>query len=299
MGHAPVLLWAATGGVLGWALVPKAADVLLRRAYRRSASWWWDCCHAYRRFKRAHPEREPSRTASGEEGALGLWLEDALRSAREGGLARERTRALADAGLVVDEAPCIADEATRERTCSFEASRRHRAACAAACALAFAVLGFWSARGTSAVQAIVLGCCAVAMAVAVVCDLKARTLPLETCVVLAVAGTVFQLLVGGAEGVMLGAAAAAVVAVGCLGANRVFERRGKTAVGYGDVRCMVALSLASGAAAPAGFAACYACAAAFSLGGMVVRRLTPSSGIPMAPFLALWLLCGAAVSVSA
>ena len=64
-------------------------------------------------------------------------------------------------------------------------------------------------------------------------------------------------------------------------------------IGYGDVRCMAALSLASGVATPVGAALCYGGAAAFSLAGIAAGKLSWRSGIPMAPFLAAWLVGGA------
>ncbi|MFR7651306.1 MAG: peptidase A24, partial [Eggerthella lenta] len=70
-------------------------------------------------------------------------------------------------------------------------------------------------------------------------------------------------------------------------------RTGRTPVGYGDVRCMAALSLASGVATPLGAALCYGGAAAFSLAGIAAGKLSWRSGIPMAPFLAAWLVGGA------
>ena len=133
-----------------------------------------------------------------------------------------------------------------------------------------------------------------AMLVAVACDLKARMIPLECCAALAAAGGALQALAAGPAGLAAGLVFAAVAAGACLAANRVAGRGRALPVGHGDIRCMAALSLATGAAAPAGLLACYMSAAAFSLAGLAARRLTLRSGIPMAPFLSLWLACGVA-----
>lgn len=129
------------------------------------------------------------------------------------------------------------------------------------------------------------------MAVAVVCDLRARIIPVKACAVLAAAGGAFQACVGGAEGLAAGALCGAVIVAGCCAANRAARRGkgGRDAVGWGDIRCMGALSLFSGSAAPLGFAVCYAAAAACALAGLASRRLSAEDGIPMAPFMALWL----------
>lgn len=273
----------------GWFLVPWLADVVLKRAYRRSHTWWWESLACYREFKRAHPQREPSSRAPGSEGSLGLWRAQAMGAARAGTLPRERVRALVEAGCAVDAEAAQRTEAEQRDRCSFRAKPWQRALCAIGCAaggaLAF-VTGSWLPGAALAVAT-------TAMTVAVVCDLRARMVPLETCAVLALAGVAFQGSLVGVEGALAGGAFAAVVVAGCWAVNGLFGRTGNAPVGYGDVRCMAALSLASGFATPLGIAACYGSAAVFSLGGIAMRRLSFKSGIPMAPFLALWLLFGA------
>lgn len=148
--------------------------------------------------------------------------------------------------------------------------------------------------GSEAVAACALAACGIAMAVAVACDLRARIIPVEACAVLAVAGGAFQACVAGAEGLAAGALHGGVIVAGCCLANRMARRgEGHDPVGWGDIRCMGALSLASGSFAPLGFAVCYAAAAAAALVGLASRRLSVRDGMPMAPFLALWLACAA------
>ena len=69
-------------------------------------------------------------------------------------------------------------------------------------------------------------------------------------------------------------------------------------MGRGDVRCMGALSLATGAGALCGFAACYTLAGLAALAGCVVGKLKLGDSMPMAPFLSAWLACGAAVGAA-
>ena len=106
-------------------------------------------------------------------------------------------------------------------------------------------------------------------------------------------GRRLQASTAGLEGVLAGCAFAVFAVLCCLALNRLFGRTGRTPVGYGDVRCMAALSLASGVATPLGAALCYGGAAAFSLAGIAAGKLSWRSGIPMAPFLAAWLVGGA------
>lgn len=146
---------------------------------------------------------------------------------------------------------------------------------------------------SEAVAACALAVCGIAMAVAVACDLRARIIPVEACAALAVAGGTFQAYVAGAEGLAAGALHGGVIVAGCCLANRMARRGGDDPVGWGDIRCMGALSLASGSFAPLGFAVCYGAAAVAALAGLASRRLSVRDGMPMAPFLALWLMCAA------
>ena len=73
--------------------------------------------------------------------------------------------------------------------------------------------------------AAMLGICASAMAVSVVCDLRARVIPLEACGLVAVAGTAFQLLACGPAGAAAGLGTALFVAAGSALANRLLGGR--------------------------------------------------------------------------
>ena len=295
LGCALVAACALTGGAAGWAFVPWLSDLLLKRAYRRSHAWWWDSYRAYLAFKNRASD-EPLASAGGEEGALGIWRDDAMRLANSGGLARERVLALGEAGLSVDVQQAIRCESDQEKRCSFSARPWQRAALAFVGAGGFCLL---AVAGPSMLAMTALAACGLCMASAVVCDLRARMLPLECCAAIAVAGAVFQVAVAGVAGLWAGLAFGLVVGVGCHAANRLMGKAGAAPVGWGDIRCMGALSLAAGASAPLGFSACYAGAALFSLAGLAMRRLSVRDGIPMAPFLAVWLICGTALTMVA
>ena len=276
----------AAGGVVGWFVVPPLADKLLGRSHARTASWWWESCEAYTTFKREHRAREPCAGAGGEEGVLAVWRDDALAAAREGSLARERAAALAEAGCSVNVSLAVRDEAAQRERRSFDPTPLRRGACALGCALWFSAL---AASGLPWAATVAFALCGAAMAAAVACDMRARIIPIEACLAIALAGIAVQALMGGATALAAGAAFGMLVVAACALANRAFGRGGAPPVGRGDVRCMAALSLASGFAAPCGMLACYALAAVVSLAGMAAGKLTAKDGIPMAPFLAAWL----------
>lgn len=131
------------------------------------------------------------------------------------------------------------------------------------------------------------------LVVAVACDVAARMIPLETCWAAGVFGTLFQMGVAGFRAVAAGAAFGLIVATLCFAANRwaIAKGRGKM-VGGGDVRCMVALSLASGNAAFMGFGLCFFIAALFAGIGRILGVLHRGDVFPFAPFLCVWGLFG-------
>lgn len=287
-----VAAFALCGASAGALAVPWASNELLTRAYRRSRDWWQESFERFRGYRGLHPDALPRASAKGSEGALGIWLDDALSQARKGALTFERAEALRSEGIDVGEKPACRSEREQQRRCSFQPRFRHRAALGTCLGAWFACLPL---AGMPLYAAALLAVCGAVMAVAVVCDMRARMIPLECCAALLVVGGIYQLAVGGARGLAAGALAAVAVLAVCWVANRIARSLGG-AVGFGDVRCMVALALTSGPASLAGAAACYLAASGFSLAGMVSRRLSRHDGIPMAPFLSLWLAFGTVVA---
>lgn len=177
---------------------------------------------------------------------------------------------------------------------SFGSSAANRARCAAL--LAGLIATCVCVQVLSAAPAFVmvpLALCCFAAACAAVCDIQARVIPFECCVLAGVGGVVFQLLACGWQGVAVGAAIALVVLGVCLAVNRLYARRGASAVGAGDIKFMTALSLMCGPGTLVGAMACYCAAAFVSLAGLLTQKLQLKSGIPMAPFLAIWVVVGA------
>lgn len=136
--------------------------------------------------------------------------------------------------------------------------------------------------------------CWAALLAAALCDVAAGVLPREACWVLAAAGSAFQLAQAGLAGLAAGGAFGAAAFALCALCNRVAAARGRPAmVGGGDARCMAALSLATGAAAPFGFAACFAAAAAYAVVRFLDGSIAWGEGFPFAPFLCAWLAIAA------
>ena len=106
--------------------------------------------------------------------------------------------------------------------------------------------------------AVCVGC----IARIVVVDLAERRIPRQLCWAIAASGALLQLMVNGTSSVLQGALYGVVVVVVC---SIVSALLGKNSIGGGDVRCMAALSLATGWGAPVGFLACFAVATPWAL----------------------------------
>ena len=141
--------------------------------------------------------------------------------------------------------------------------------------------------------------CSAAMALIVLYDDQARIIPRGLCLLLAVAGIVLQACYGGMLAVAVGAAWAAVFHLVARIALWLVDGRTsgeEPSLGGGDVRCMAALSLATGPGAPIGFAACFAAAALWAAIERLRGRLEAGEAFALAPFLAVWLAVGVLVA---
>ena len=141
--------------------------------------------------------------------------------------------------------------------------------------------------------------CVIAMAAIVLFDRTARLIPRFLCWLLAGGGIVFQYCTQGQSGVMAGLCwAIALFTLAVIAALLVERRRGRgRSIGGGDMRCMAALSLATGASAPWGFTACFVAAVLWSIAARLRGRLLPGEPFAFAPFLAIWLAVGLIASV--
>lgn len=283
-----VLASAGVGVAAGALAVPWLANAAMKRAYQRSLAWWNESLQGVIAYRAGHGGAWPKPSYAGSVGALGVWLNDAKSQAKRKVLTHERACALREAGIDVESDCSSRSEREQARRCTFRPTILQRVALALACGAWFVAL---SVLGLPLQLSVPLSLCGVAMAACVVCDVRARMIPLECCGCLLLGGIAFQLIDGGVAGIAAGFASAAVVLAVCWMANRVARDVGGS-VGQGDVRCMTALAVLSGPASLIGAASCYVAAGLFSLIGLASRRLKRQDGIPMAPFLTLWMIFG-------
>lgn len=138
------------------------------------------------------------------------------------------------------------------------------------------------------IGALVLACAVLMMAIVAI-DLEQRRIPRQLCWAIAACGSALQLIVCGCESLVVGLLIGMVVVAACHMAVRFL---GEHCIGGGDIRCMAALSLATGWGAPAGFVSCFSCAACWSLVRRLCNREHARDPFAFAPFLAVWLVVG-------
>lgn len=193
---------------------------------------------------------------------------------------------------------CLADDAASHCV----PSRRVVAACgvlqgaAWGCAVIAVVSVMPSMRFAAALAAGVWLVSTGSMLCALACDVTARVIPRELCWTLGAAGACHQLLANGPMALFAGALFGAVAAfLGALANGVPSARSGEPLVGGGDVRCMAALSLATGCQAFLGFFLCFLAAGAWALFGCLRAGFTARATLPLAPFFCLWLFAGTAM----
>ena len=284
--------FALLGGLLGAFVVLPLANWLLRRSYRRSCKWFSDMASEYERFMQSRSGVKLSEgntsAACVSTGAVSMWLADVKRAISAGTISQEQAARLKGVGIECNASANLLTEREQLKAYISPATVPKRIALALGLGVVCALpLTF----GLSVQLVLLLVPCWFSLALSVVCDVRARIIPLECCVTLGAFGVLFQLLAVGGRGLVVGGIAAVVIVVVCSLANKLFARR-SSPVGFGDIRLMVALALACGNGVLPGAFACYIAAAIFSAVGVASRKLKLSDGVPMAPFLAIWFLVG-------
>lgn len=287
---------AALGALLGGTACPAAARALLEHRADQIVSYWDRRVGEYAGWRREHAA-DPDPKAKGDEGALGIWLEDARARLEDGTLARERASALSE----LDPAFAVGEERVADLPAEDETLAKYRGGilvsnrlvCAAFLAACYAALGWLCTPIPAAVAA------ASAIAVAAVMaltDAKCHIIPFELSYALVPLGLVCQ-----AAYAFAGLTTPAASAIGALvymlvifGSSAIVSKITKRkALGAGDTRSTPGLSLVCAAAPLPALAG----AAATTLLVPVARLLLRSRGVfttstPFGPHLAVGCALG-------
>ena len=150
---------------------------------------------------------------------------------------------------------------------------------------------------------VLLGACCAAASVAVMgwlvaVDVSTRRIPREGCWLLGACGALFQVAVFGLQGVVTGCFSMLATVFPAIAVGKMLHgATGRIAIGGGDIRCMAALSIATGAGSIYGAMAACLCALLCGLSLRAAGVLAAGEGFPFAPFLAVWLVAGFAYCI--
>lgn len=154
--------------------------------------------------------------------------------------------------------------------------------------------------GTGPISATLLAGALVVLVFMAVEDVRRRSVPAVGCYAFIACCVAYRACSGGMGQLATGALWAMALCVFAAALNlvkRVRDVRSSEAredaipaIGEGDLLCMAGASLASGPAAPYGFAACFMLAGLFSLVALGARRLRVADGFPLVPFFVPWMV---------
>lgn len=294
--------FAASGLLVGGYACPVAASLLLEHRAEQTVSYWDRRVSEYADWRREHAH-DPDPREKGDEGALGIWLEDAKARLEAGTLARERAKSLAelDPAFAIGEQKLAELPAEEETLAKYMGGIRRldSVVCALFLAVCYAAIACFHAPLTSAEDAAATAAAMAALAAAAVMaltDAKCHILPFEMSYALIPLGLLCQVTY-----VLEGLSTPAASAIGALVyALIIFGSSGivglitkKKALGAGDKRSTPGLALVC-AAAP--FPALVG-AAATTLLVPVARMLLRSKGVftmstPFGPHLAVGCALG-------
>ena len=291
----------ATGSAAAFAAgaVPATGALLKAKLAEKDALWEenLDNWLATRAVDGGSPRAEQSLRRTADAWAVRQGLQVGGRK-----LTREKTARLAEAGIVALAADRLAEASPKtdaEEAAEYALPRTAAWTALAALCGALAALAACAQPNPAAAALTWLG--GWAMAIALMCDARARLLPLQCCAAVGLLGLAAQ-LAGSGPTVLPGCLGAfAVAALACWIVNRAFAVLARyAAVGAGDARMMAALGLATSMpGAAAGFAASAAVQAAVALAQAARGRLSGGGArgalkayVPMAPGLAAWWVVG-------
>lgn len=130
-------------------------------------------------------------------------------------------------------------------------------------------------------------------------DVQRRIIPRKDCYLIALCGSMVQLITVGLSAWLAGFSFGLLALLFCLGVEKLSRRFRVSSMplGGGDVRLIVALSLATGPWAVWGALGAAVAATLWAIVGLATSRLSLKDTFPMAPCLACWPMVCLGVSL--
>lgn len=281
-------------GVVAAALLPAAADSLLRWKRRRTRAAFGRCLERYERF-----HADPSADDPREGAEVTRWAESMARAERDGRVEAWQARELARAGVVGEAREGSSYLPDDDARWTLPATPRARAASgfATAAGVATACSPVVTAGTTTALVPAVL-LLAAPLALLVAADVRTRTLPWQLCLACAPGSLACQLALQGPSALPACALVALAVTAALWAVDAVVRGLGRTSgLGRGDLRLVPWAVLPLGPqGALWGLAACSATMLAVSVAKLATRRARLGSHVPMGPAIAVLAAVGMAAA---
>lgn len=231
------------GLLMGRIIVPQIANILLCRAYCRFQFEKQDLSQTYCLCQKTALCKYFSSMISDKENILTSWLRNTCVVACGSCLRKTWTQDFESKDSLIDEKNVSFNKVWEKKQFAFSAKYRQSDVCAIVGIAGTVLLAFLHVSFMTSITATI---CFFTMLIAVVCDLRARIIPYECCVVVALFGAFFQMSTAGFSGLFAGTVCGIAVVAVCATVNHFGRRHEKYPIGYGDIKCMGALSIATG-----------------------------------------------------
>ncbi|MGN0037547.1 MAG: prepilin peptidase [Coriobacteriales bacterium] len=280
----------------GFFIVPYASRELLIYKYQEINRSWNSSLEDYRHHL-LFTRRKPSTDGERVEREMALWGKRQITLVTAGKLSYEKVCALREAGVLPtrprarDPSLALPREREVEESYRLNLTLPLRLGCGALLAAAALALGLSDAPPLAVASGIAAGAL---MESIFLCDMRARIIPWQLCLLFGVAGVVFSLSVSGLEGLGISLFTALGMSILLQVTNRFMGYlSGRPAIGDGDLRLIPMICIFSGLAGTL-----YGFVGASLVMGLVAAATVLFKGgnrktyVPYAPGLSCWYAIG-------
>ena len=286
----------------GFFLVPYASRELLIYKYQEINRSWNQSLEDYRHHL-LFTRRKPSADGERVEREMALWGSRQLTLVTAGKLSYEKVCALREAGVLPvrprarDPSLSLPREREVEESYRLNLTLPLRLGCGAFLAAAALALGL----STAPAPAVACGIAAGALMESIfLCDMRARLIPWQLCLLFGVAGVGFSLSVSGLEGLGISLLTALGMSVLLQVTNRVMSYLGgRPAIGDGDLRIIPMICIFSGLAGTLyGFVGASLVMGLVAAATILFKGGNRKTYVPYAPGLGCWYAIGLAAQLA-
>ena len=287
---------AALAFAIGFYVIPPATRNFLAFKYQEIEDAWNESLQAYEKHV-LFTKRKPSLSAERVERSMAQWAQHQIQLFNAGKLTYEQVLALRAVNAIpnpqegVDPALKLPRDSDMRAKYQLECTLAMRLACGLFLAVVAAVLIYSDVGIPGTVSGLVAG---VLMISTLICDMQARIIPYQFCIVFGIAAAIFALSVSGPQGLIGSLIAAGAMYAALYLVNRLMSYlSGSPAIGNGDLRFIPMICLFSGLAGTLyGFFGASVVMALVAIWAVLFKGGNRKSYVPYAPGLTCWYAIG-------